>query len=137
MKNIDLKGIFVGGFLGLLGVFVIIVISTFIKIMLFGYQPYNAPYTTEELVILVFTCTFSYIWSGFIISKISRKGKLLNPIIVSSIILVLAFFPAREVPFWYILLSGFLAPPLFYYGANYHLKRLTRRSSKEAVSGAA
>ncbi|WP_444894594.1 hypothetical protein ACJJIE_10815 [Microbulbifer sp. TRSA001] len=137
MKNIDLKGIFVGGFLGLLGVFVIAVISTFIKIMLFGSQPYNAPYTTEELVILVFACAFSYLWSGFIISKISRKGKLLNPIIVSLIILVLALFPAREVPFWYILLSGFLAPPLFYYGANFHLRRLARCSSKEVVNGAA
>ena len=137
MNNIDLKGIFLGGFLGLLGVVVIAVISVFIKILLFGSQPYDAPYITEELIILFFACISSYFWSGFIISKISRKGKLLNPLIVSSIILVLVFFPAREVPVWYILLSGFLAPPFFYYGARCHLKRLIRLSSKGAVKGTA
>jgi len=121
MKYIDLKGIFLGGFFSLLGVVVVAIVSSIFIISMFGSSEYEDTYTNPELVILTIGCIICYLWSGFIISRISKNGKLVNPLLVSSIVMILAFFPVREVPIWYMVISGIIAPPLFYLGAKFNL----------------
>jgi len=118
-----------GGFLGFLGLVIVVVASAFIQILLFGTSEYEAEYTTQELVILTIDCIIICLWSGYIISTISKKAKISTPIIASIIVMVFAFFPVREVPIWYMLSSALLAPPLFYFGAKFHVTRLTKRLS--------
>jgi hypothetical protein len=121
MKYIDLKGIFLGGFFSLLGVVVIVIVSSLFKVSMFGRSEYEDVYTNPERAIITINCIISYLWSGFIISKISKKGKLVNPLIVSTITMILAFFPGIKLPILYVFTSGVIAPPLFYLGAKLHL----------------
>ena len=126
-KVIDIRGIILGVLLSILGLIVMILPFTYLKIALLGRAEPGSSYTVEELILLIPFCCLWYIWSGFIVSKMSRKGKVINPLFVGFLFFVLAVFPSNEkLTLWYLVFPAMASIPFHYIGAIWHLKRVNK-----------
>mgnify|MGYP000487902276 CR=1 FL=1 len=125
MKNLDWKGLFLGGFFYMIGTLLITLVFTLVKVLVFGSAEGSSGYELHEFILLLVACFLSYLWAGFIVSKTSSKGKVLNPLIIASLIAVSAFY-TDKLPLWYMVVTGIFAIPIVYSGALLHLKRANK-----------
>ena len=134
MANLDLKGLFLGGLLALIGFLVIA--SAFALATSAFFPPHAGPYLINELISLIFVCLACYVWGGYIVSRISAKGKILNPLIFGALAMIMAIFPAAEVPLWYVAITAIMAIPATYVGAIVHCRKANPSFKRDALKRA-
>jgi len=102
MNKIDFKGLVLGLLFSYLSLFALIIVSVPINFLILG-KPTEGVYQNGEQTLFLLMCIFHYIFSGFFVSKLCKRGKIVNPMIIGLLFTVLAFFPDERLSNWYIL----------------------------------
>ena len=142
--KIDIKGFFLGGFIGLLLLVLLGAVIGFLAVLLIHssgneLDPSDLDVNAFNLLsVSVFLgAVIGNFISGYIVAKLSNTYRLFTAIAVGLVGTVLAVIPfgAYEGTFSSLVLSGVVPLPLHYLGASYFIKR-TNKFKNENASGA-
>jgi len=134
MNKIDFKGLVLGLLFSYLSLFALIIVSVPINFLILG-KPTEGVYQNGEQTLFLLMCIFHYIFSGFFVSKLCKRGKIVNPMIIGLLFTVLAFFPDERLSNWYILTTIAIALPFHYIGAFLHIVRANKFKNEKSASG--
>lgn len=145
--KIDIKGFFLGGFLGLLVLVLFGFLIGFSAIYLFQYSGGNLtetatiqdmnPFYILSIIGVLASIIGNYI-SGYLVAKFSTANRLSTAIavgIVGTILAVIPFGPTEEMTALSLAISAAIPLPLNYLGASSFIKR-TNKLKNESGSDA-
>ena len=131
LKTIDIKGLFFGWLLSLVGILILVIIATFIRAS-FADAPLTRAYSETDQIVLIITSFISSFWTGYIVARVSKRAKILNSLTLGVIYTVVAFFPAEGLAPWYVVVTITSIIPLHYVGAKFEVKRVNKFKNENA-----